>query len=395
MLVIHKMPDYDVLIAGGSISGLLAAREIAAGGLSVLVLEDDPEIGTPEHCGGLVSVAGIRNLGAVPDAHTVENNKISRAKITSPTRCFEISAEKQKVIVLDRRAFDKQIAFQAQKNGAEIRVKCSMRSFAKDSLEYVVKTSEGSISCTYFVDARGVSSIIHRNREGVLQSAQYEIYAPWIERDTIEVAFDSQRYPGFFAWIIPTGQGTGKVGVAGRRINAANALQSYIDSKGRYSVVRKIYASIWVNGPLENFVYDRVMVVGDAAGQSKPTTAGGIYSCGMGGVLAGRAIVEEAAAGSKSGMPLLLTQYEKNWSSMFKSEFDKMLLARRFMERLDNKAIDDLVAAISPKTVEQASVYGDFDFHTSALAKMLASKAAARMAKALLNNEMRRFLESS
>ena len=389
------MPDYDVLIAGGSISGLLAAREIAAGGLSVLVLEDDPEIGTPEHCGGLVSVAGIRNLGAVPDAHTVENNKISRAKITSPTRCFEISAEKQKVIVLDRRAFDKQIAFQAQKNGAEIRVKCSMRSFAKDSLEYVVKTSEGSISCTYFVDARGVSSIIHRNREGVLQSAQYEIYAPWIERDTIEVAFDSQRYPGFFAWIIPTGQGTGKVGVAGRRINAANALQSYIDSKGRYSIVRKIYASIWVNGPLENFVYDRVMVVGDAAGQSKPTTAGGIYSCGMGGVLAGRAIVEEAAAGSKSGMPLLLTQYEKNWSSMFKSEFDKMLLARRFMERLDNKAIDDLVAAISPKTVEQASVYGDFDFHTSALAKMLASKAAARMAKALLNNEMRRFLESS
>jgi geranylgeranyl reductase family protein len=389
------MPDYDVLIAGGSISGLLAAREIAAGGLSVLVLEDDPEIGTPEHCGGLVSVAGIRNLGAVPDAHTVENNKISRAKITSPTRCFEISAEKQKVIVLDRRAFDKQIAFQAQKNGAEIRVKCSMRSFAKDSLEYVVKTSEGSISCTYFVDARGVSSIIHRNREGVLQSAQYEIYAPWIERDTIEVAFDSQRYPGFFAWIIPTGQGTGKVGVAGRRINAANALQSYIDSKGRYSVVRKIYASIWVNGPLENFVYDRVMVVGDAAGQSKPTTAGGIYSCGMGGVLAGRAVVEEAAAGSKSGMPLLLTQYEKNWSSMFKSEFDKMLLARRFMERLDNKAIDDLVAAISPKTVEQASVYGDFDFHTSALAKMLASKAAARMAKALLNNEMRRFLESS
>jgi digeranylgeranylglycerophospholipid reductase len=395
LLVIHKMPDYDVLIAGGSISGLLAAREIAAGGLSVLVLEEDPEIGTPEHCGGLVSVAGIRNLGAVPDAHTVENNKISRAKISSPTRCFEISAEKQKVIVLDRRAFDKQIAFQAQKDGAEIRVKCSMRSFVKDSLEYVVKTSEGSVSCTYFVDARGVSSIIHRNREGVLQSAQYEIYAPWIERDTIEVAFDSQRYPGFFAWIIPTGQGTGKVGVAGRRINAANALHSYIDSKGRYSVVRKIYASIWVNGPLENFVYDRVMVVGDAAGQSKPTTAGGIYSCGMGGVLAGRAVVEEAAAGSESAMPLLLTQYEKKWSSMFKSEFDKMLLARRFMERLDNKAIDDLVAAISPKTVEEASVYGDFDFHTSALAKMLASKAAARMAKALLNNEMRRFLESS
>ena len=396
MLVIHKMSDYDVLIAGGSISGLLAAREIAAGGLSVLVLEEDAEIGTPEHCGGLVSVAGIRNLGVVPDAHTVQNNRLARAKISSPSRCFEIGAEKQKVVVLDRRAFDKQIAFQAQKKGAEIRVKCSMRTIAKDSSEYVVKTSEGNISCTYFVDARGVSSIIHRTREGMLQSAQYEIYAPWIERDTIEVAFDSERYPGFFAWIIPTAQGTGKVGVAGRHINAANALQSYIDRKGKYSVVRKIYSSIWVNGPLENFVTDRMIMVGDAAGQSKPTTAGGIYSCGMGGVFAGRAVVkEEESAGSKNDIPLLLTQYEKNWSSMFKSEFDKMLIARRFMERLDNKAIDDLVATISPKIVEEVSFYGDFDFHTTALAKMLASKAAARMAKALFDNEMRRFVEGS
>ena len=388
------MPDYDVLIAGGSVSGLLAAREIAAGGLSVAVLEEDAEIGTPEHCGGLVSIAGIRNLGIVPDANTIENDKIARAKIFSRSSCFEINAEKQKVMVLDRRAFDKQIAFQAQKNGAQIRVKCSMRSFVKDSFQYVVKTSEGDLSCNYFVDARGVSSIISRSREGVLHSAQYELYAPWIERDTIEVALDSERYPGFFAWIIPTDQGKAKVGVAGRGINAARALQSYIDSKGRYSVVRKIYASIWVNGPLQNFVSDRMIIVGDAAGQSKPTTAGGIYSCGMGGLLAGRAVVESAV--KKNGdKELLLRQYENNWLSMFKAEFEKMLLARRLLERLDNKAIDDLVAATPQENLEEASVNGDFDFHTRAIAKILGAKAAAKIAKALLGNEIRRLIEDS
>jgi digeranylgeranylglycerophospholipid reductase len=393
LLVISKMLDYDVLIAGGSVSGLLAACEIAAGGLSVAVLEEDAEIGTPEHCGGLVSIAGICNLGIVPDANTIENDKIARAKIFSPSSCFEVNAEKQGVMVLDRRAFDKQIAFQAQKKGAEIRVKCSMRSFVKeDSLEYLVKTSEGDLRCKYFVDARGVSSIISRSREGILQSAQYELYAPWIERDTIEVALDSERYPGFFAWIIPTDQGRGKVGAAGRGINAASALHSYIDSKGRYSVVRKIYAPIWVNGPLQNFVFDRMIIVGDAAGQSKPTTAGGIYSCGMGGLLAGRAVVE--AAGKKNGdKQLLLRQYENNWLSMFKAEFDKMLLARRLLERLDNKAIDDLVAAISPETVEEASVNGDFDFHSTAIAKILGAKAAAKIAKTLLGNEIRRLIE--
>jgi digeranylgeranylglycerophospholipid reductase len=391
------MPNYDVVIAGGSISGLLAAREIAAGGLSVAVLEEDAEIGTPEHCGGLVSISGIRDLGMVPDIETIENNRIAHAKIFSPSGCFEISAERQKVIVLDRRAFDKQIAFQAQKNGAEIRVKCSMRSFGKEGSEYVVKTSEGDFSCNFFVDARGIASIISRNRDGVLHSAQYEVYASWIEHDTIEVAFNSQQYPGFFAWIIPTGQGKGKVGVAGRRINAASALQRYIDSKGKCSIVRKVYAPIWINGPLRSFVFDRTIIVGDAAGQSKPTTAGGIYTCGMGGVLAGRALVDAADKKNddRQKQQLLLKEYERGWSSMFKPEFDKLLVARRLLERMDNKAIDDLIATIPTEVIQEASIDGDFDFHSTALAKILGAKGAARVAKALLGNELRRLIPGS
>ena len=61
------MSDFDVVVAGGSISGLLAARGVARAGLSVAVVEEDAEIGTPEHCGGLVSMEGIRNLGIIPD----------------------------------------------------------------------------------------------------------------------------------------------------------------------------------------------------------------------------------------------------------------------------------------------------------------------------------------
>lgn len=392
------MPDYDVIVAGGSISGLLAAREIAAGDLSVVVLEEDSEIGTPEHCGGVVSTSGIHNLGIVPDIKTIENSSITHAKIFSHSSCFEISAAKQKVIVLDRRAFDKQIAYQAQNKGAEIRVKCSMRSFGKQDDEYLVKTSEGDLSCEYFVDARGVGSLISRNREGVLQSAQYEIYASWIEPDTIEVAFDSQLYPGFFAWIIPTGRARGKVGVAGRRINAASALQYYLNSKGKHSVMRKIYAPIWTNGPLKSFVSDRTIIVGDAAGQSKPTTAGGIYSCGMAGVLAGRALVnsaEQSNSDQKEKQLLLLKYYESKWLSMFKAEFDKMLLVRRLFERMDNRAIDDLINAIPPEVIQEASSDGDFDFHSSAVARILGAKGAARMAKALFGNEIRRLLPES
>ena len=44
------MEGYDVVVAGGSISGLLAAREIGKSGYSVLVLEEGFEVGTPDHC---------------------------------------------------------------------------------------------------------------------------------------------------------------------------------------------------------------------------------------------------------------------------------------------------------------------------------------------------------
>ena len=57
---------FDVVIAGGSVAGLLCAREVASNGFSVLVIEEDYEIGTPEHCGGLVSITGLEEIGVIP-----------------------------------------------------------------------------------------------------------------------------------------------------------------------------------------------------------------------------------------------------------------------------------------------------------------------------------------
>jgi digeranylgeranylglycerophospholipid reductase len=393
--------SYDVIIAGGSVSGLLAAREVAARGLSVVVLEDDTEIGTPEHCGGLVSIDGIQNLGIVPSDDSIQNS-VKYAKISSPSKSFELNAEKQKVIVLDRRVFDKQIAFQAQKMGAEIRVRCSVLDISekKEDVDkdihddrgcYIIKTSDGHLACKYFVDARGVGSLIRHNRHGIFQSAQYEVYAPWIIRDTIEVKFDRDKYPGFFAWIIPIGSERGKVGVAGRSINAANVLKSYMDSKGgTYSVVRKVYAPIWIMGPMEHFVSGRNIIIGDAAGQTKPTTAGGIYSCGMGGILAGRAI----AIAKEKKDDNLLHDYEKKWFSIFKSEFEKMLIIRKLLERLDNKAIDELFSTLSEGEMELVSKLSDFDFHSTAISRILYSRGGSKIIKTVLGNEVRRLFNS-
>ncbi len=375
---------YDVVIAGGSIAGLLCAREVANSGHSVLVLEEDYEIGTPEHCGGLVSISALEELGIVPHRKSLAHY-IETAEIFSPLgKRFSIESKKQKVAEINRRELDKQIALQAKKNGAEIRVKTSFKGIIDDG----VNTSDGKINCKIIVDARGVSSLINKDRTGILSSAQYEVYADWIKKGTVEVYFDQKKYPGFFAWIIPSSDGIGKVGVAGKGINASQIIQEFLSSKGNYSTIRKIFAPIWIKGPIKKFVSKNIVTIGDAAGQSKPTTAGGIYSCGLGGILAGRAISKYLKTKDEND----LYEYQKLWMKKFGNEFEKQLLARKILERLDNDAINKLFDSVTPEVLKEISNKDDFDFHTSSIIKLLGVKGSFKAAKIIMASEMKNLL---
>jgi geranylgeranyl reductase family protein len=381
------MEEYDAVIAGGSISGLMAAREIAKKGHSVLVLEEGFEIGTPDHCGGLVSTSALSELGVEPTQKTFDST-IDSALIYAPSgKNMEINSKKQKVIVINRRELDKQVARQAEQSGAEIRVKTGF----KEKTKFGVKTTDGEIRCKTLVDCRGVGALINNERDGVLLSAQYEVYADWIKDGRVEVYFDNIKYPGFFAWIIPSGNGTGKVGIAGREINVSNMMKQFLKSKGNHSTIRKIFAPIWIKGPIKNFVTGDIVIAGDAAGQSKPTTAGGIYSCGMGGIFAGNAITKYLESDDKSH----LKQYQKDWHDKFGREFEKQRLARKILERIDNKTIDSIFDTITPEITDKISNKDDFDFHASSIVKLLGMRKSLNAAQNIISAEIKHILNYS
>ena len=375
---------FDVVIAGGSVAGLICAREIASNNHSVLVIEEDYEIGTPEHCGGLVSTAGLEELGIVPFRKTFDH-LIESAEIHAPNgNSFSINSKRQRVAEISRRELDKQIAHQAQKNGAIIKVRTSFQELTDKG----VRTSEGEIECQIFVDARGVSSLIHKDRTGILSSAQYEIYADWIKKGNVQVFFDQEKYPGFFAWVIPSDQGKGKIGVAGKGINVVEAIEKFLDTMGNYSTIRKIYAPIWIKGPIDKFIDGKIVIVGDAAGQAKPTTAGGIYSSGMGGLYAGQAISKFLETKNKSD----LEEYQKRWTEKFGKEFEKQLFARKILERLDNNTINKLFESVTPKITKEISEKEDFDFHTGSIIKLLGIKGSLKTAQAIIGGEFKKLL---
>ena len=312
---------------------------------------------------------------------------IESAKITSANgNNFTINSKKQKVLEISRRELDKQIAFQAQKNGAVIKVRTSFQEIT----DVGIRTNEGKIDCKIFVDARGVSSLVQKDRTGILSSAQYEIYADWIKKGKVEVIFDQEKYPGFFAWIIPSNEGKGKVGVAGKGINVAEALDSILKEKGKFSTIRKIYAPIWIKGPIEKFVEGKTVIIGDAAGQAKPTTAGGIFTSGMGGVYAGQAISKFL----KTNEILDLQEYQKRWTDRFGKEFEKQLLVRKILERIDNQTINKLFESITPEITKDISEKDDFDFHTSSIIKLLGVKNSLKISKTLITGELKKILSS-
>jgi len=376
--------SYDVVIAGGSVAGLLCAREIASKGFSVLVIEEDYEIGTPEHCGGLVSLAGLEELGIIPFRKTFDH-MIETAEIIAPNgNKFTINSKKQKVIEISRRELDKQIAFQAQKNGAVIKVRTSFQEITDTG----IRTKEEEIDCKIFVDARGVSSLIHKDRTGIISSAQYEIYADWIKKGKVKVMFDQEKYPGFFAWVIPSNEGKGKVGVAGRGINVSEVLDEILKENGIHSTIRKIYAPVWIKGPIKNFVDGKTVIIGDAAGQAKPTTAGGIFTSGMGGVYAGEAIAKFLKTNNQTD----LDEYQKRWTERFGKEFEKQNFARKLLERIDNQTINKLFESITPEIIKDISEKDDFDFHTSSIIKLLGMKGSIKTAQALIGGEFKKLL---
>ncbi len=366
------MEEYDVVVAGGSISGLMSAREIAKKGYSVLVLEEGFEVGTPDHCGGLVSKSALNDMGIEPTQKTFDS-MINSALIYSPSgKHIEINSKKQEVVVVNRRELDKQVALQAQQSGAEIRVKTSF----KEKTKHGVRTSIDEIGCKILVDCRGVGTLVNNQRDGILLSAQYEVYADWITDGKVEVYFDQIKYPGFFAWIIPSGNGVGKVGVAGREINASNMMEEFLRNKGKYSTIRKIFAPIWIKGPIKNFVSGDAVIVGDAAGQSKPTTAGGIYSCGMGGILAGNAITKYLETNKRSQL----------------QQFEKQRLARKILEKVDNKTVDMIFDTITPEITSEISNKDDFDFHATSIVKLLGMRKSLSAAQNIMSTEIKRLL---
>jgi digeranylgeranylglycerophospholipid reductase len=369
---------YDAVVAGAGPAGAATARDIAARGFRVLLLEEHRSIGEPNHCSGLVTPRTLQLAGT---DDSIVLNRIRGAVIASASgRSVTLNAGATQALVIDRIAFDRQLARQAQCAGAELRTGTRLvdmeRTYDGLSLGLEGAGRRERIETRLLIGADGVQSRVARWLGGEAGERAVGLGA-LIEMDVtrpeyVEVFAGPSVAPGFFAWLIPVGPQLARLGIATdgsetpvgclTRLRCANPrfagarVLSWSGGVIPLSLVEKPYA-------------DNVMLVGDAAGHVKPTSGGGIYAGLVGATHCAATAVQALSDGSLSGVAL--SSYHRNWLRELGAEFGRMQLLRRLFLSLSDGDIDRVLLLLrSPLLRRLVEKHGDIDFPSTLLSRL-------------------------
>ncbi|MDD5112331.1 MAG: hypothetical protein PHG85_07290, partial [Candidatus Altiarchaeota archaeon] len=185
-----------------------------------------------------------------------------------------------------------------------------------------------------------------------LYGAQYDMDVE-CDRDMVELHF---VVPYFFAWVIPL-EDRARVGLCAKT-NPTPHLDSFVRRlagekrlKSR-RIMDRSFGIIPVYNPLLKTQLGSVRLVGDAAGQVKATTGGGVV---MGGIAA-----RNAWAGD----------YEKRWRRDIGSELELHLRLYRLIHRLSARSMDRLFR-ITANSSGSLARHGDMDYASKTLSSLL------------------------
>jgi geranylgeranyl reductase family protein len=320
----------DVVVIGSGPAGCRTAQIVAKEGYEVLVIEEHPESGKPTQCTGLVS----EKIGGIPDDIIV--NKMSRAKFYSGKTCFEIKSKKP-MILLDRLGFDKFIFGEALASGAQFRFSTRYQKFEHDN----VLTNKGSYKARILVGADGPNSTVAKTNglkppENKLLLTQVSVKS-FFDRSAVELWFGSNVAPGSFAWVVPENEEVARIGLMTDK-NPEPFLEKFLKERiGIADISNKIGDSIRY-GLIEKSVADRILLVGDAAAQVKPFSAGGLVYGQLCSKVAGNACIKALEANDFSEK-FLYENYDKVWKSQLEGPINKGMMLKKLISKFEDNSL--------------------------------------------------------
>ena len=367
--------NYDVVVVGGGPIGAVAARVAAENGARTLLVEKGDGSGEPARCAGLVSPRVLPTLGASDESIIRE---IRGALIHSPSgRELSLRSEEVKAFVLDRPVLDRELLALARDAGVEVLLRARLTSAHPGSITLMLGGAEKEVRTGVIIGADGPASVVASSfslpsPEEMLMASQATVEGNPRREDEVDIHFGRSIAPTFFAWAIPSQEGKMRVGLAAPVGTKTDRLLSNLLLEQKLgSEVERVHGLIPIS-LVRDTIADGALLVGDAAGQVKPSSGGGLYTGGVCARIAGRVAAEAALA--RRAKKTDLAPYEELFMQRIGGEIGFARAARRLLRNIDDAGIDALLAGIDrPQVRELISDYGDIDY-PSRIAHALASR---------------------
>jgi geranylgeranyl reductase family protein len=371
----------DVAVVGAGPAGLTLARICSEAGYSVIICEEHATIGLPTHCTGKISLNALNELGITAKGVLTE---VAGAKFISPhLSSFSIKRADSQAKIVDRTIFDQYLSDKAINAGAHLLTNTR-------ALDVRVGPSVVKINCRgergdlyiqsrIVIGADGARSTVAKTcnlsmkHDAMRLAAQREVKNIAINPEMVEVFLGKTWAPGFFAWLVPTSATSARIGLA-LPLQSAQATLTYLDSfmknhpliRDRLKSSRYTRQSVHIiptGGPPAHTISDGVLLIGDAAGQVKSTTGGGIYfgiSCAN---IAGEIIIDALKVTKGVLKKSCLKPYEEKWRAKVGHEIEFSVHMRRFLDSLTDAEVNYLfeIIAQNEALLKNIEAKGDID----------------------------------
>jgi geranylgeranyl reductase family protein len=382
--------SYDVLVVGAGPAGSTAAERLGSAGFDVAVLEEHAVIGEPVDCTGVVGAEAFEVFD-LPARIVV--GSIDAVTIHSPAGIpATYQGTEPLAYIVDRAELDRTLATRARDAGATILLSTQAVDVFRDErgVEVTCRRPEGEmrrLSAKLVILAGGPRFAFHERlglgTSSVLwRSAHVEL--PGNSLPHAQVYLGRDVAPGAFGWAVPvqrSGMPHVRVGVNSHS-DAPRYLRKLCEARFPHLMPcdGPLPYRSWVVPvlPLSQTYGDRVLAVGDAAGQVKPTSGGGIYY----GMLSAREAADTVSEAFRRGRFTCegLSAYERRWRARLGFDLKIGTLFRRLFARMTDRDIDDLfhtlhMDGLLARITEKIS----FDWHRELILFLLKHPKLARI----------------
>jgi digeranylgeranylglycerophospholipid reductase len=371
---------YDVIVVGAGPAGSHIAYALASLGHDVAVFEEKGSSGLNVCCTGIISTECFQSLGLGTDVILTDVNS---AKFFSPSgKCLRVQTENVQAYVVNRLLLDKAIISKAQSQGAQYFFSSPVIDIipGKDNIqaETLCSGAREMFSARVIVLANGFKPKLPRKLglgkiKSYLVGAQAEIEVKNV--DEFEVYFSQEIAPGAFAWLVPTSTNKAYVGLLATS-QAKLHLQKFLYNlfcQGRVSSWEaEIEQKAIPVRTLARSYGDRLLVIGDAAGQVKPTTGGGIYFGHLGAKIAAGVLHEALSSDNLTAGQL--SRYQKQWKAKMGKELSRGYRARWVYAKLSDRQIEGIFNILNSGGMAAALLNSDnfsFDWHSKLILAVL------------------------